>query len=66
MLNPVDLVRILILLKIDIAAIMGYTGALFKDFFQSGGGILLCVITLFLWFTIPSWIALKKFKRKNL
>jgi Cu-processing system permease protein len=66
MLNPVDLVRILILLKIDIAAIMGYTGALFKDFFQSNGGILLSAITLLTWFALPSWIALRKFKRKDL
>ena len=65
-LNPVDLVRILILLKIDIAAIMGYTGALFKDFFQSSGGILLSASVLLLWFVIPSFIALRKFDRKDL
>lgn len=65
-LNPVDLVRILVLLKIDIAAIMGYTGALFKDFFQSGGGILLSASTLFLWFAIPSYIAFRRFNRKDL
>jgi Cu-processing system permease protein len=66
MLNPVDLVRILILLKIDIAAIMGYTGALFKDFFQSTGGITLSAAALLTWFIIPSWIALRKFDRKDL
>jgi len=65
-LNPIDLVRILILLKIDIAAIMGYTGALFKDFFQSGGGILLSSSVLILWIVIPSFIALIKFGRKDL
>lgn len=65
-LNPIDLVRILILLKIDIAAIMGYTGALFKDFFQSSGGILLSAAALVLWFAIPSWISLRKFDRKDL
>ena len=66
MLNPVDLIRILVLLKVDIAAIMGYTGALFKDFFQSSGGILLSMSVLFLWFFIPSWVALRKFNRKDL
>lgn len=65
-LNPVDLVRILILLKIDIAAIMGYTGALFKDFFQSSGGILLSASVLLLWFGVPSYIAFRKFYRKDL
>ncbi len=31
-LNPIDLSRILILLKMDVSALMGYTGAIFKDF----------------------------------
>lgn len=65
-LNPIDLVRILILLKIDIAAIMGYTGALFKDFFGSNGGSVLSAMVLLLWIAIPSWIALRKFCRKDL
>jgi len=33
-LNPIDLGRIQILLKMDISALMGYTGAIFKDFFE--------------------------------
>ncbi len=32
-LNPIDLSRILILLQLDVSAMMGYTGAVFKDFF---------------------------------
>ena len=32
-LNPLDLARILILLHLDVSAMMGYTGAIFKDFF---------------------------------
>ena len=31
-LNPIDLSRILILLQLDVSAMMGYTGAVFKDF----------------------------------
>lgn len=65
-LNPIDLVRILILLKIDIAAIMGYTGAIFKDFFGAAAGIIFSVFILSLWFIIPSAIALRRFKRKDL
>ncbi len=65
-LNPIDLVRILILLKIDIAAIMGYTGAIFKDFFGATTGMLFSVLILLLWFVIPARIALKKFKKKDL
>lgn len=65
-LNPIDLVRILILLKIDIAAIMGYTGALFKDFFGSSGGSFLSVMVLLLWIVIPAWTAGRKFDGKDL
>lgn len=32
-LNPIDLSRIMVLLKMDVSAMMGYTGAVFKDFF---------------------------------
>src|SRR5690606_12260539 len=31
MLNPIDISRILILLEIDLSAMMGYTGAIFRD-----------------------------------
>jgi len=65
-LNPIDLVRILILLEIDIAAIMGYTGALFRDFFGSRGGMALSGVVLLAWTIIPLWIALRKFNRKDL
>ena len=30
--SPVDLCRILILLQLDVSALMGFTGALFRDF----------------------------------
>src|SRR5690606_288426 len=32
-LNPIDLARIIMLLKLDISALMGYTGAFYKNFF---------------------------------
>jgi Cu-processing system permease protein len=32
-LNPIDLSRIIVLLRLDVYALMGYTGAVFKDFF---------------------------------
>ncbi len=46
-LNPIDLSRILVLLKMDISAMMGYTGAVFKEFFEWFTGYLfICVIML--------------------
>ncbi|MBK8339735.1 MAG: hypothetical protein IPK99_06945 [Flavobacteriales bacterium] len=39
-LNPIDLSRILIMLKIDLAALLGYTGAVYQQFFGRLGGML--------------------------
>jgi len=65
-LNPIDLGRIAIMLKMDVSALMGYTGALYKDFFGSGTGILFTVGIMLLWIILPLWLALRSFKRKDL
>ena len=65
-LNPVDLGRIFIMLKMDVSALMGYTGALYKDFFGSGSGILFTSGIMLLWIVIPAWLALRKFRKKDL
>ncbi|WP_423147148.1 ABC transporter permease subunit [Rubrolithibacter danxiaensis] len=64
--NPIDLARILILLQLDISALMGYTGALYKQFFGSGIGIVFSVIMQLLWVIIPLIAALKIFRKKDL
>lgn len=57
MFNPIDLSRILILLKLDISALMGYTGAVFQKFLGSGSGIIVSVGVLLLWVGVPTfWI----------
>lgn len=66
MLNPVMLARILILLQLDVSAMMGYTGAIFRNFFGTNGGIILSFLILILWAVIPFLISLKKFKSKDL
>ena len=65
-LNPIDLGRILILLKMDISALMGYTGAIFKDYFGTGIGFALALTVMFLWMIIPTWLSTRKFSRKDL
>jgi len=65
-LNPIDLSRILILLQLDVSAMMGYTGAVFKDFFGTYIGIIFSLITLFLWIALPVWYATRKFNTKDL
>jgi Cu-processing system permease protein len=64
-LNPVDLARIVILLKLDISALMGYTGATLQNFFGSGFGTFFSVGFLFLWAVVPTFFALRIFNRKN-
>lgn len=66
MLNPIDLGRILILLKMDVSALMGYTGAVFKDFFGTQSGIILSVAVMILWVLLPLWYSLRKFNHKDL
>ena len=65
-LNPIDLSRILILLKMDISALMGYTGAVFQDFFGTATGMIIAVATLLLWAAIPCWFSVRSFVRKDL
>lgn len=66
MLNPIDLSRILILLKMDVSALMGYTGAIFRNFFGTQTGLLLSFFVLSLWIILPSWLSVRKFNRKDL
>lgn len=65
-LNPIDMGRIFIMLKMDVSALMGYTGALYKDFFGSAAGILFTVGVMLVWIFLPLWWALRVFKRKDL
>jgi Cu-processing system permease protein len=65
-LNPIDLGRILILLKLDISAMMGYTGAIFKDFFGTYIGIIITFFILAIWVFIPMYFSTRKFIRKDL
>jgi Cu-processing system permease protein len=65
-LNPIDLGRIQILLQMDISALMGYTGAIFREFFGNSFGIVISFLGLFVWIVFPLLISLRKFKRKDL
>ncbi|MDR3694786.1 ABC transporter permease subunit [Mucilaginibacter sp.] len=65
-LNPIDLARILILLQLDISALMGYTGALYQQFFGSGSGIVFSLLMQLVWIVVPLLFALKIFKKKDL
>ena len=63
--NPIDLGRILMLLQFDIAALMGYTGALFSKFYGTLVGSALVLFALGLWTVIPVWIGYRAFSKKD-
>ncbi|QEC65770.1 ABC transporter permease subunit [Panacibacter ginsenosidivorans] len=65
-LNPIDLTRILILLHMDMSALMGYTGAIFRNFFDSATGSVIALFILLLWAFLPLWFSVRNFSRKDL
>lgn len=65
-LNPIDLSRIMMMLSLDVSALMGYTGAVFQQFFQNGVGYLVAIIILCLWVIVPLWLGLRVFEKKDL
>lgn len=65
MLNPIDLSRILILLKLDISALLGYTGAVFQQFFGTSLGIISSLIVLSLWVVFPILRIVYKSEKKD-
>ncbi|MFL0353649.1 ABC transporter permease [Xanthomarina sp. GH4-25] len=65
MLNPIDLSRTLILLKLDISALLGYTGAVFKQFFGTNFGFVVSIGMLAIWVIMPVLRIVFKSKRKD-
>ncbi len=65
-LNPVDLSRVMLIMSMDVSALMGYTGAVFKQFFEQYAGLWVATGILVLWVICPLGIALKAFKHKDL
>jgi Cu-processing system permease protein len=65
-LNPVDLSRVLMLLKMDVAAMMGVTSAVFRNVFGTGIGMGFAIGIMLLWAFVPLWLSVRKFNRKDL
>lgn len=64
--NPIDLSRIMVLIKMDVAALMGFTGAVYKDFLGNMWGTVYALFVLVLWITLPMLVALRIFRKKDL
>lgn len=65
-LNPIDLARVLIILKMDVSVMLGYTGAVFQDFFGNQWGVFIAGLVLSAWAALPLLLSLRKFNRKDL
>ena len=64
LLNPIDLARVVMLLQVDVAALLGYTGAVFQRFL-GGAGVLVAVAALLAWIAVPVWSGMRSFARKD-
>jgi len=64
-LNPIDLGRILILLQLDISALMGYTGAVFRNVFGTDRGAVLAAGAMVIYAAVPVLFGLRMFRAKD-
>lgn len=63
--NPIDLARLLLLFQFDVAALMGYTGAVFQRFFAGTLGVVIAATALLGWATLPAIAGGRLFHRKD-
>ena len=63
--NPIDLARVLLLMRFDAGAVQGYTGAVFGRFFGSTLGAVVASAMLLLWAAIPAALGLRAFRRRD-
>ncbi len=64
-LNPIDLSRINTLLKLDVSALMGYTGAVFNKYFNTFLGTFISYTSLFLWIFLNIIFLLSLVRKKD-
>jgi Cu-processing system permease protein len=62
--NPIDLSRLLLLVRLDGSALLGYTGAVFQRFF-GGAGLLAAAAAVALWIALPAWAGARLFQRRD-
>ena len=63
--NPIDLAQTLLLLQLDIASLLGYTGAVFQHFLGHFWGWVLSSALLILWVALPWWGVRRLASRKD-
>lgn len=63
--NPIDLARLLLLFQFDVAALLGYTGAVFQRFLGAGLGTFIAATALAAWAVIPAALGRRLFLHKD-
>jgi len=63
--NPIDLARLVLLLQFDVAALLGYTGAVFERFFDASTGLIVAGGAIALWVAVPALAGARLFRRKD-
>jgi Cu-processing system permease protein len=63
--NPIDLARLVLLLHFDVAALLGYTGAVFERFLSGTAGLVVAGIALSTWVAAPALAGARLFRRKD-
>jgi Cu-processing system permease protein len=65
MANPIDLARLLLLVRLDVGALLGYTGAVFQHAFTGSPGLAIAAGTLVMWALVPALAGARLFHRKD-
>src|SRR5262249_51635675 len=65
LINPLDLAPVLLLLRFDPGALMGYTGAVFERFFGTAQGMIVAASALVIWSGLPLVLAARRFRVKD-
>ena len=63
--NPMDLARVALLLQFDVAALLGYTGAVLQKFFGRSVGIAVTSIAIMAWVFAPLFAGMRAFQKKD-
>ena len=63
--NPIDLARLLLLFQFDVAALLGYTGAVFQRFLGASLGVFVAASALIAWAVLPAVLGGRLFYRKD-
>jgi len=65
LINPIDLSRVFVMLRLDVSALMGYSGAVFNNFFGSFVGSAVSLSALLAWIVLPMILSIAVGRKKD-